>query len=206
MDEQIIADRQMIDEAVEEIDIRARNIVQHPVGDSPIIHVGAQRKRQAVAGERFHAADPPEEADRALVAARSHDKNLFMIALEQPDVAARSMQRPDPLDHLRRMRSTIDQITEQDEAPTLSRPQRIVGRKHAEQLVEQVEPAMNVADRIDAPVIPTLGGSPSSSLDRRRNFSIGRAMCASWPAMLPQRHRRGNVTPCCPIYFPARSA
>jgi hypothetical protein len=77
------------------------------------------------------------------------------------------------VDHLLRLRSTIDQVAEQDDPRRRSAACRIVALDRIEQVRQQIEPAVHVADRIEP-------------LARRHMRAVGRGRLAASTAAAEQ--------------------
>ena len=73
-----------------------------------------------------------------------------MIAEEEDRFDAGRRIGAQPLDHLRRMRPAVDQVAEEHEQDFSSRTLRPVALDLCQQLFEQIEPAVDVADDIGA--------------------------------------------------------
>jgi hypothetical protein len=73
-----------------------------------------------------------------------------MIALDHEDAGAEMRQMPQALDHALRVRAAIDHIAEEDDDAFLAGMSRVMLLDLTQQIVEQVETAVNVADGITA--------------------------------------------------------
>ena len=62
-----------------------------------------------------------------------------------------------PLDHLRRARAAIDQVADEDEQGLARRAALKLGVDLGEQILEQIEPAVDVADGIGAIALGAAG-------------------------------------------------
>lgn len=72
-----------------------------------------------------------------------------MIATEEDRLGINRIVRAQPLDDLGGRRSAVDQVAKKYDEVARWTPPRNVAFNLAEQLFQQVEPAMDVADRID---------------------------------------------------------
>jgi len=116
--------------------------------EAAILFVG-----EAVAQQRFPAADADQEAQRPQIARQCQQEHFLMIAHQEADRHACAAQREEPIRPPSRIRCAIDQVAEEDEFRPGISARGVVLADRLEQPVEQVEPSMNVADRIDpAPI------------------------------------------------------
>lgn len=73
-----------------------------------------------------------------------------MVAGKAARVWASCAQGADPLDNAGRIRPAIDQIAEEDEPGGGGATRSVVRSDLFQQPIEKIEPAMNIADGIDA--------------------------------------------------------
>src|SRR3546814_10025910 len=72
-----------------------------------------------------------------------------MIAKQKARFGALRPQADQPVDHLRQLRPAIDEVAQENKL-TRYAASPFIGKNLRQQSVEQIEMAMNVADRIDA--------------------------------------------------------
>src|SRR5258705_1383875 len=150
MDAEVIAESAGIGKTTEELDVAGRDHLTNARQRSRCGCAGDRLRIGSVAFEALRPAAPEPAGDQIGLAASQPDQHLLMVA-EQED-------RPDPvvpvgpeaLDHLRRARPTIDQIAKEYDERLGRTPRVQIAMNLVEQLVEQVEPAVDVADDIGA--------------------------------------------------------
>src|SRR5438309_3162848 len=150
VDEQIVAEREGVAEAFEEVAMLARHLGAEQRDRLLVLDAAQQVRIDAVARRTFGAAELQPIGKEAGVAAEDGKEHLLMVAGEEDGA---DMLRPpfaQPLDHPRRRGAAVDEIAQEDD-PRLARwARRDVLFDPCQQVVEQVEPAVYVADRIRA--------------------------------------------------------
>jgi hypothetical protein len=73
-----------------------------------------------------------------------------MVAEEKYRANSIDGEAAQPIEHLGRMRPTIDEVAKEDEQSLPSGPLTSIPVDIREELVEQIEPAVHVADRVRA--------------------------------------------------------
>ena len=87
-------------------------------------------------------------------------EHLLVIAHQEAGVHSRRRRRHQPLDDAARIGAPVDEVAEEDiSGARAAAPGAVVGGDAREQSVEQIEPAVNVADRIDADPVRHLVGA-----------------------------------------------
>lgn len=74
-----------------------------------------------------------------------------MIAHQAMDMRIGSGEQTDALYHARGIGAAIDQVAKKHQMALGGRPGRVIGVDSRQNVIEQIEATMNVADRIDAP-------------------------------------------------------
>ena len=151
MHEDIIPDRQLIVESLQKIDMALRHQRRHALCQLQAVARDQFLFGQAVAQHGFAAADAIEKA-RGFPARifQRLQKHFLMIAHQEAHIPARLLQLHRALDHLTGTRSAIDEIAEQDQRGLRRRACAIVRRDLLQQMIEQIGPAMDIADRVNA--------------------------------------------------------
>src|SRR5690242_12052050 len=150
MDEDVIADLDPVLERFEESDVALRDVRLQQREQLGIIGAFEIMLGDAVAQDRLAAADPHEQAQRFHVAGERAEEDLLVIAEDEADVAARLGKPDQPIDHARRIGAAIDEIAEEDELRLRGAAGAVVRLDLPDQIVEQAEAAVDIADRIDA--------------------------------------------------------
>ena len=150
MDEQIVAEAEAVVHLVEEADVALRHLADQPLHDRGRSRVQHPAGGEAVALGAFGAAIGQPVLDARIVAAEDAEEEFLVIALEE-DVAGESGRaRDEQVDDSAAVGTAVDEVAEEDQ-PGLGRPApRIVLLDPGEQVDEEVEPAVDVADRIGA--------------------------------------------------------
>ena len=150
MDEEIVAEAEAVGKTVDKGEVAARDRSADHRGGGGGIELGDVARIDAVALDAFGAAEfEPVAQPLRLRAERAH-QHFLVIAHQEYRVERRIIEPSQPRDDPLRIGTTIDHVAEQDEKFARAGPGLAIGRDLFEQCVEQVEPAMHVADRIRA--------------------------------------------------------
>ena len=194
VDEEIVADRDVIEPGVEEGAVGGGDVRGDRVAELLERRVVVGDGVDAVAHQRLAAAVAVEELERGAVALGGAKQHLLVIALDERDARRGGGERHRALDDAARIRAAIDEVAEQDQRRRGGCARRVVRVDRGEQPVELVGAAVDVADRVDA-----LAGG-----DRRRGrllrseegFDQGNANRDREPRDIRKRAHRYNRSGC----------
>ena len=97
-----------------------------------------------VALEAFGAAKPPPFRDELRLAAQNAKQHFLVIAEEEDRPNAGTTVRAQPLDDLGRVRAAVDEVSNEDQQGLRGGPSLKLGMNLRQQILKEVEPAMDV--------------------------------------------------------------
>ena len=119
-----------------------------------------------IAAEQADAAAFEKDSER-IENAKQH---LLVITEEEDGGEAGVAIGSKPLDHLRRMGPAIDQVANEDQRRATRRPLGEVGLDRRQQLIEEIEPAVDITDDIAA--VPARSGGSRHSPGTQESHQI----------------------------------
>ena len=119
----------------------------------------------AVALQALGTAEPAPFGDQLRVALQDAKQHLLVIAEQEDGPDSFAAIGPQPLDHLGRARAAVDEVADEDEQGVARRAMLQLGMNFREQLLQQVEAAVDVADGIG----PVAGSAGRPAIARRRD-------------------------------------
>lgn len=148
MDEKIIAYRDDILETADEFEVG----LGHGAAHQPLRFLGvgiSERLRVERIGQQRVAPAEAQEMRQEIEPGEAVQEHFLVIAGDDAQLAA-PLQGACGGDHARAVRSAIHQVSQQDDGSVGAAPRRIVALDRRDQSLEQVQAAVDVADRIDA--------------------------------------------------------
>ena len=144
VDEQVVAEAACIDEPFEEFDMLCRNrAADH--GNGVVVGKASQALGIAsVASEAFGAAERHPVSYQRCIARQDSKQHFLVIAKEENCPDSGVLVGPQALDDLRRARTSVDQIADENEQDVAFVALVNVGVNLFQQLVEQIEATMDV--------------------------------------------------------------
>ena len=148
MDEQIIAEAERVAEAFEEGDMRRGHGGAEHLGDPRFVHRLQRGRIDAVARRAGVPAEPQPVISEPGFAREHAQQDLFVIAEQEQRLGREMVERSQPFDDARGVRAAIDQVAQEHDRRGVDRTIMDVVLDPPQQVVDQIEPAMDIADRV----------------------------------------------------------
>jgi len=150
MNEGVIAEHDHVLEPSQKIEMSLRHTLPQQLEQlgivAPIILVLAD----SITQNRRLPANSQEEGQRPFLPCHRFQEHLLVITEQKTDLVRPRTQIEQALYDLRRFRAPIDQIPQEDDRGIRGGTGGVIGLHLTQQIVEQVEPPVDIAHRIDA--------------------------------------------------------
>jgi hypothetical protein len=153
VNEQIVTEAAGIDETVEKAAMLGRNGISDGLERLLIAEFRELRGFNTVAAEAFRASEPAPFGDERCVAIENAKQDLLVVAKQEDRSDALLRESAEPFDDLCRVRAAVDEVAEKHQKRLSGRPFRSIALNQAEELLEQIEAAVDVSDNI-GPITP----------------------------------------------------
>lgn len=150
VDEQIVTEAAGIGEAVEELAVLGGNCIADRLERLVIAQLRELRGLDAIAAEAFRTPEPPPLRDQRGLAVENAKQDLLVIAEQEDRSDAFFGKGAEPFDDLRGVGAAIDQVAQKHQKRLSRRPFSSVMFNLAEQLLEEIEAAMDVSDYVSS--------------------------------------------------------
>lgn len=159
----IVAQHDHVLERRQEIEVRLRYTLPQQLEQLRIVAPVILTLADSIAQDCLLAADSQEERQRLLLSGQRFQEHLFVIAQQEADLLGLRTKLQQALHDLRRIGAPVDQISQEDDYRISGTARDIVRLHLTQEVVEQVQPPVNVAHSINA--LTGGNGSQGSRLD-----------------------------------------
>ena len=164
VDEKIVSKSAAIVEALEKLHVSLGDRLSNAIESVFVAQAGKAGRIHSITLKALGPAKQSPFRDQFGFSCKNSQKNLFMISKEKDCSNAALSIGSEPFDDLSRTWPAVDQITDENEKNPARRSSGDVGMDFIQELLEQVEAAMDVANSIGSPPARTDGPSlPSRS-------------------------------------------
>lgn len=158
MDKQIIAEPAAIDKAAKEFDMGGRHNLLNEMQQFIVWPVAKLGNVDAVAFETLETAELEPARDQHFVAADNAQEHLLVITEEEKRSDTSAVIGPQTFYDLGGTGAAIDQVAKENEQRLAGRTALKLGMNLGQELLEQIEAAVNISDDVSA-IAGSAGGS-----------------------------------------------